>query len=1496
MRDRVGRPLSETGDVGSNFKTSDSIGPAIVGYVPDLDRPVEGTAPIRFDFNESIVSADEQLDGDGDDDAAILFWAQAGGNNVIWQPLPVSMYLTRNNYSLTVDPVDGLELSDDTLLRKIVVSLLEDSQGNVMVPEEKVYRIRDANPPVIDALPAPPNAADGTLVPGTSYAVTPELSGIDVYSLDPSNPSAPIIEDLDRVEYFFQDPIAAGTGVQPGFVASSEPYAFTFVAAYSGNGVDPRPFPVWARAVDTSTNKSNVVALEMVVLPNQVPTIGTVTAEAIAPVAGEFYSGSTIQVVVSGIADSDDAQIGLEIHLWQESGGVVEAAPTIALMRPASGSWSDLEAPIVELEVPQSLAEGTGLFVRARATDASGADAIAESAHFAVADDQNGPVIEVLTARSADDHDARSQFYIGEELYFEFVARDTETEVISVTVSVDRTDIFSSPFTVDRVSGDEYRTSTVTVPVDVFSEITPVEVTVLAGDRGGNSATETFTFEVAPEPDPTAPTVEWLTPWEGGSWPADYTSQGAPGNGVALLLRVHARDLNLDEDDNPVPGTIVAVSFRGPEADGAGGLRLSEEAAAGSMVGGTATAGEAEYQAVWAVPDGIPPGTEIPFRVRVVDSGGLEVVRGIRLYAAPFRKVYEGVQTSAQPADGMLHPDGDPDGAVFLLDGTILGVYPLAAGGPRALDSLHLYSGGGASSGEVVVHPTVLTVPEITSYDSSVLYNPLDLEIATSLTVGAASRIDVSGRGLLGNSESDHVVLPGETVAETRAGGSHGGLGWFGSPSSSWENPTSLYRPSSSYGSVRDPHLPGAGGGGSTGSFGAVYTGAPGGGVARIDVSGGVVRLEGQIRADGGDSGYGAGAGGSVWLSADRIEGGGLITTNGGRSSGDRYGGGGGGRISIVFRELADDVDLLAQTRAFGGGNYFDHLAGAGTIYLDHLNPDTGKPTGFGHLHINNPGGPTAAATMMPGLGTTDLLAVDPVARTLTLTATAGRGDVVGDQLVLEDSNGEIVNTFGITAQQRSAETIVLEVAATEAELGDLQALDAAEPVSAHGRTRFSEVTAIGAVRLAFDDDLEVGPADDPAPRLNDPGALLLEDGARAILRGEGPELVVTTVPESGSEILVGATVEVSWTVSDAAGIWENDEAWPIGGHVVTNRYLNQPMVVAADPDPLVLNVPWDAEPGDTDFTLRVTDVGGRTSTRELNWTVIDNARPTGSLAFADNAPTTVLAGTSTSVVVHAEDVEGLASVRLESTGPAADPIQIVSASGTTQDLVFEVRVEPKADGSVPVVLQATIIDSSGASFTTGLLEVGVIPDLEPPTVTITIVPTAYGDVYEAGDEVTIRAIRSDNVGVGFSSLSVGEAVTTSNGSTIVIDWIAPAVATATAIEISAEVHDLAGNVGTATRTLTVKPHVNANPPVVTVLCPVDGDFCAAGVERPSTSHCETTSKSRVTHFPSTGNHRAIRCGQHRQLTSWCDGHRRRVRNRARCSRCGSKLGTMQTT
>ncbi|MFV2074286.1 MAG: Ig-like domain-containing protein, partial [Thermoanaerobaculales bacterium] len=631
VRDRVERLLTPSGDVGSSFKTSDSIGPEVVGSVPSLDRPAEGEAPIRYDFNEALTATDEQLDGIGDDDAAVLSWGKDdGGGGVIWQPLPVSMFLTRSSYSLTVDPANGLDLTGDNLLRRIQISGLVDGQGNPMAPFERQYRIWDGNPPVIDDLPPPPGAPGGQLVPGTAYTVTPVLSGIDNFPLDPPQ------GDLDRVEYFFDDPTAPGGPTQPNVISSSPPYELTFVAAYSGDGVNPKPLPVWARAVDTSTNESNVVELAMEVLPNQGPTVGAVTAIAVSPVAGVLYAGSEIAATVEGMSDPDGTQLALAVQLFEEGGALLDAAPTLSINRPPSGDWGDLTAPTVSLEIPIIQPEGAQLHLSVQVTDSSGASAVAESARFPVADDQGPPVVESISARSGIDGEPRALFHIGEQLYLEFIARDAETEVIGAEAVFDRPDIFSSPLAATRISGNLYRTETLTVPHGVFSETTQVTATISADDRGGNFGGRTLVIEVAPEPDPTAPTVEWLTPWEGAPWPAAYTSVLHPTEGVALLLRVAAHDLNLDDGGNPVPGTIVSVEFRGPVSDGLGGVELAAD-----PVPGTEAPGEGVYELVWQVPNQIAAASEVPFEVRVVDSGNLDVVRTVRMQAQVFRKVYE---------------------------------------------------------------------------------------------------------------------------------------------------------------------------------------------------------------------------------------------------------------------------------------------------------------------------------------------------------------------------------------------------------------------------------------------------------------------------------------------------------------------------------------------------------------------------------------------------------------------------------------------------------------------------------------------------------------------------------------------------------------------------------------------------------------------------------------------------------------------------------------
>ena len=134
--------------------------------------------------------------------------------------------------------LQGLDLVDDSLLRRIEILGIEDSKGNEMTLWERDYRIRDDNAPVIDELPPPLNAPDAQLIAGSAYTITPVVSGIDNYPLDPPQ------GDLDRVEYFFSDPAASGPTASPGFTATTPPYEFSFVAAYAGNGIDTRLFPV----------------------------------------------------------------------------------------------------------------------------------------------------------------------------------------------------------------------------------------------------------------------------------------------------------------------------------------------------------------------------------------------------------------------------------------------------------------------------------------------------------------------------------------------------------------------------------------------------------------------------------------------------------------------------------------------------------------------------------------------------------------------------------------------------------------------------------------------------------------------------------------------------------------------------------------------------------------------------------------------------------------------------------------------------------------------------------------------------------------------------------------------------------------------------------------------------------------------------------------------------------------------------------------------------
>ena len=128
-----------------------------------------------------------------------------------------------------------------------------------------------------------------------------------------------------------------------------------------------------------------------------------------------------------------------------------------------------------------------------------------------------------------------------------------------------------------------------------------------------------------------------------------------------------------------------------------------------------------------------------------------------------------------------------------------------------------------------------------------------------------------------------------------------------------------------SYGSIEHPETMGSSGLGS------------GGGVIRLDVTGDL-SLDGRISANGGEGisqRFYSGAGGSIWISAARMTGSGLVEANGAEAPAIAYLGGGGGRVAMTVGE-GGFADWRGHAHAYGGGKATasNPSGAAGTVYL----------------------------------------------------------------------------------------------------------------------------------------------------------------------------------------------------------------------------------------------------------------------------------------------------------------------------------------------------------------------------------------------------------------------------------------------------------------------------------------------------------------------------------------------------------------------------------
>lgn len=387
------------------------------------------------------------------------------------------------------------------------------------------------------------------------------------------------------------------------------------------------------------------------------------------------------------------------------------------------------------------------------------------------------------------------------------------------------------------------------------------------------------------------------TPYGSTTQPLEHGSAGGVGSGGAGgagggVVRLNVANLLT------IDGRVTAQGSNGTADNSGGGAGGSVYLTAKTIAGRGAIladggAGE------WVEGGGGAGGRialyadAIPFTGEVAARGGSGRQRGgagsvyTKLTAAPTGDL---VLENGGDAGALTPFDVPPNTRLVLGSGSVF--YPT---GPLDLVSLHLKSGA--------------TLTHITGQSN------LAIHVTGGLTVESGATITANGKGYpLGE---DAGPGSGGAVGCCGGGGAYGGNGGVSySGSAGGEG----------YGSVLEPTDLGSSGGGGNGSPAR----SPGGGVVRL-VVGGTLQLDGTLSADGTPAWYdnqGGGAGGSIWITADKLAGTGLVSANGGNGEWVDGGSGSGGRIALYLTAS----EFTGTLRATGGAPG-RQAGGAGTIY-----------------------------------------------------------------------------------------------------------------------------------------------------------------------------------------------------------------------------------------------------------------------------------------------------------------------------------------------------------------------------------------------------------------------------------------------------------------------------------------------------------------------------------------------------------------------------------
>jgi hypothetical protein len=260
-------------------------------------------------------------------------------------------------------------------------------------------------------------------------------------------------------------------------------------------------------------------------------------------------------------------------------------------------------------------------------------------------------------------------------------------------------------------------------------------------------------------------------------------------------------------------------------------------------------------------------------------------------------------------------------------------------------------------------------------------------------------------------------------------------------------------------------------------------------------------------------------------------------------------------------------------------------------------------------------------------------------------------------------------------------------------------------------------------------------------------------------------------------------------------------------------------------------------QPGPIAVSAVASDVSGNISTvatHVLN--IVDDRAPTGVLSVLPSVE--ILPNHLLQVTIDAADDFGLAHAFLAISG-AMDESLTLDLSGLSDQVSTSLRVPSIATAGAQIIVSVEIEDSLGQRTVLAPEVLTVLADTIAPVIGAD--EPAAGAEYSSGETVSFVFTLEDEVAITSTDLVVGgESVAVTLGSpqepgtswtaTATASWIAQEVQSVETIDWTVTAVDPAGNSGELTGQIVIRPLVVAGAPVVTFVCPRDGDHVLAGV------------------------------------------------------------------